>query len=190
MTTTPNNRDLGFDINSLRLDQNYVETAGAEKLLTIVPIRKPNKTEYIRVHPDRHFPAFILNLKDENEIYIVAPHLLTEVSGIAIPVSLRLTINRAGVLSLWPVRLPSNDRRRDNDWHESAREAAARAQSRWISLRANQSLGAYEIYTGSEELSEPVWPEIPFEEILEIAFRGRIIRDYDHPVLKQLRGEV
>ncbi len=91
---------------------------------------------------------------------------------------------------LWPVPLPSNDGRRENSWHQTAREAAVLAQTRWVSVRGNQSLGAYDIFRGSEQLSEPTWPDRPFEEILEIAFRGRVIRDYDHPVLKKLRGEV
>ena len=33
----------GFDFNALRLSQAYEQTAGVEKLLTTVPVRKPNK---------------------------------------------------------------------------------------------------------------------------------------------------
>jgi hypothetical protein len=181
---------LGIDLAALRLDQNYVETAGVEKVLTTVPIRKPLKTEFVRTHPEWHFDTMILDLKDEGEVYFAPAHLLTEVGGIAVPVSLRPTISRLGVLFLWPVRLPMDDRRRDNAWHISAREAAALAHSRWISLRANRALGAYEILQGASTLSEPVWPGKTLEEILEVAFRGRIINDYTHPVLRSLRGEM
>ena len=147
----------GFDFNALRLSQAYEQTAGVEKLLTTVPVRKPNKTEFVRVHPEMCFDTMLLELKEDRESYLVLPHLLADVSGIAVPVSLRVAINRAAVLFLWPLRLPGEDGR-SNVWHESAREAADLALRRWVSLRANMSLGAYDIYQGAESLSEPQCP--------------------------------
>ena len=79
----------GFDFDALRLSQAYEQTAGVEKLLTTVPVRKPNKTEFVRVHPEMHFDTMLLELKEDRESYLVLPHILTEVSGIAVPVSLR-----------------------------------------------------------------------------------------------------
>jgi hypothetical protein len=38
-------------------------------------------------------------------------------------------------------------------------------------------------------MEEPVWPEEPFNELLRIAFRDRIISSPDHPVVKRLRGQ-
>jgi hypothetical protein len=40
-----------FDLEALRLDQSFVQAAGAEKLLNTVPVRKPNKQDFNRVHP-------------------------------------------------------------------------------------------------------------------------------------------
>jgi len=40
-----------LDFNALRLSRDYTQTAGVEKLLTMVPVRKPTKTEFVRVHP-------------------------------------------------------------------------------------------------------------------------------------------
>jgi hypothetical protein len=37
-------------------------------------------------------------------------------------------------------------------------------------------------------LPEPEWPETSFEELMQIAFRGRIINSLDHPVIRQLLG--
>ena len=48
-----------LDFNALRLSQDYTQAAGVEKLLTTVPVRKPNKTEFVRVHPDRAAPDVI-----------------------------------------------------------------------------------------------------------------------------------
>jgi len=180
----------GIDLNALRLSQDYIEAAGVTKLRTTVPVRKPNKTEFLQVHPDHHFDLYMVELKDENEIYFVLPEFLVDVTDIAVPVSLRLAVNRQAVAYLWPLRLPTSDRR-DNPWHISARDAAARgASGRWISVRANKSLGAYEIYEGAPNLSPPQWPQEPFEQILQIALRGRVIDKHDHPVLRSLRGEM
>ncbi len=56
---------LGLDLASLRLDQNYIETAGVEKLLTTVPIGKPKKPDFVRVHPEKRFDCFILKVDGE-----------------------------------------------------------------------------------------------------------------------------
>ncbi len=178
----------GFDFNALRLSQAYTDTAGVEKLLIMVPVRKPAKTEFVRVHPEMHFDTMLVDLKEDRESYLVLPHLLTDVSGIAVPVSLRLAINRATVLFLWPLRLPGEDGH-SNAWHESAREAADLAVGRWVSIRANMSLGAYDIYQGAKTLSDPQWPNKSIEDILNVAFRGHVISDAEHPVIKRLQGQ-
>jgi len=180
----------GIDLNALRLSQDYIEAAAVTKLRTTVPVRKPNKTEFLQVHPDHHFDLYMVELKDENEIYFVLSEFLVDVVDIAVPVSLRLAVNRQGVTFLWPVRLPVSDRR-DNPWHISARDAVARAASgRWVSIRANKILGAYEIYEGAPNLSPPQWPQEPFKQILQIPLRGHVIDKRDHPVLRSLRGEM
>jgi hypothetical protein len=33
-----------------------------------------------------------------------------------------------------------------------------------------------------------MWPDIPFQEIVDTAFKGRFITDLDHPVVNRLRG--
>jgi hypothetical protein len=52
------------------------------------------------------------------------------------------------------------------------------------------SLGAYEVFEATGELPEPQWPELPFSQILQIAFKDKYIDSLDHPVLRKLRGEV
>ena len=62
------------------------------------------------------------------------------------------------------------------------------AKTKWLRVAANMSLGAYEVFTASSDIEEPVWPDVPFKEILKIAFRDQYIRDFDHPVVQRLRG--
>ena len=178
-----------FDITRLRLPQDFGSSIGVKKLLTTVPVRKPGKQDFVRVHPDEgwRLQTAVLELKEEREIYLVDPPLWNELVGEISPRILFTAVSRQGVLFLWPVRLPGEDGRIDN-WSRSAHEAADKATGRWVRVSANMSLGAYEIFEAASDLPEPEWPEVTFQEVLEIAFRDRFIKDFDHPVLRRLRG--
>ena len=179
-----------FDLSRLRLSQNFAETVGVKKALITVPVRKPGRQDFIRVHPDPNYriETAVVELKEDGEIYLVAPDLWSELPGELTPKALFATMNRQGVLFLWPIRLPGEDGRLD-EWNASALEAAEMAQKRWIRVASNRSLGAYEVYEATGNLPEPDWPTVDFQKILEIAFKGRYIDDLDHPVIKRLRGE-
>ena len=99
------------------------------------------------------------------------------------------TINRQGVVFLWPLKLP-DDTGRSNRWHDSAMDAAERAAKSWIRLQADMSLGAYQLFEAQGDLPDPEWPEESFRDLLAIAFKDRYIDTLDHPVLQRLRGEV
>jgi hypothetical protein len=51
------------------------------------------------------------------------------------------------------------------------------------------ALGAYDVFEATAEWPEPDWPNVPFNELLRVAFKGKVIDTLDHPVLKRLRGE-
>ncbi len=96
-------------------------------------------------------------------------------------------ITRQGVAFLWPVRIPPPDSKQ-SEWWRSQREAAELAMTRWLRVKANMSLGAYEIVEALSLISEPAWPEASFQELLRTAFRDRMIDRVDHPVIHRLRG--
>jgi hypothetical protein len=60
--------------------------------------------------------------------------------------------------------------------------------TRWIRMKANMSLGAYEITVAESVVADPVWPDLSFQELVRIAYRDRMITTLDHPVIKRLRG--
>jgi hypothetical protein len=178
------------NLDAMRLPQDFVTDARVKKLLTTVPVRKPSQQDFFRVHPDPAYQlpaAAIIELKDDREIYFVHPTIVPEAGCEWRAAMIVTTINRQGVLSLWPLKLPSPDGRKE-EWLRSALEAAERAMGRWIRIRANMSLGAYEIFEAEAKMPEPEWPDIPFPEILHIAFRDRLIDNVNHAVLKRLRG--
>jgi hypothetical protein len=147
-----------FDLTKLRLSQNFVETAGVKKLLTTVPVRKPHPQEFIRVHPSPEYRAAlaVIELKDDREIYLLTPDIARELPGEYVSVMLYTAINRQGVVFLWPVRLPAPDGR-VIEWHRSAAEAAELAMLRWVRIKANMALGAYEIFAAASTIPDPEW---------------------------------
>jgi hypothetical protein len=72
-----------FDVNALRLDQSFVETAGVKKLLTTVPVRKPHKQDFVRVHPDPDYRAqfALIEVRDDREVYLLTPDIARQLPG-------------------------------------------------------------------------------------------------------------
>jgi hypothetical protein len=183
--------DVFTDLTALRLSQDFAATCGVKKALLTVPVRKPAKEWFIRTNPDWHIETCVLELKEDRETYLVAPALRQVLAGESTfgPRALFAAMNRQNVLFVWPVRLPGPDGKID-DWSRSALEGATMAEKQWIRVASNMSLGAYDVFTATAEWPEPEWPDLPFNEILRIAFKGRVIDTLDHPTLRRLRGEV
>jgi hypothetical protein len=60
----------------------------------------------------------------------------------------------------------------------------------WVRVVANQGAGFNDILVADEDLGDPKWPDLPYTEILRIAFRSEgIINSLDHPIVKKLRGQ-
>jgi hypothetical protein len=182
-----------FDLSRLRLSQDFVAAAGIKKVLNTNPCRKPSKEWFVQTHPD---PAYrlqtcVVELKEDGETYLVDPSLWPELVSESTfsPRALITSINRQGVVFVWPIRLPGSDGRLD-EWSRSAMEAAALAAGKWVRIQSNLSLGAYEVYEAAGQWTPPDWPDMPFQELLKIAFKDRFISALDHPILKRLRGEV
>ncbi|MFZ2092335.1 MAG: hypothetical protein WB037_21855 [Pseudolabrys sp.] len=192
MDDTNNKKPNPFDPAALRLDQSFADTVGVKKHLVTVPVRKPNRQDFVRVHSHLEYrltPAAIIEVKEDREVYLVTPNIARELAGEFTAATLFTTINRQGVLHLWPVKLPGPDGKH-NEWHRSAAEAAELAMKGWIRVTANMSVGAYEVFEAIGDLPEPEWPEIPLPEILKIAFSDRIVDRTDHPLVQRLRGQV
>jgi hypothetical protein len=178
-------------LESLRFDPSKLKKA-AKKLLTTVPVRKPNRQEFIRVHPaeSHRLPAALIEIKEDREIFLVQNSFIPELGQEDYTVNtLFLAMNRSRVPFLWPVKVPGQDGRA-NQWHVSAQAAALAATTQWIKVASNMHLGAYEVFEATCQVGEPEWPEISFQEIVLIAFRNRIIRDHEHPALRKLWGDL
>jgi hypothetical protein len=187
-----------IDVAALRIDPDNLAPFMRRPKQLVVPVRKPNRTWFIRVHPDAgyHYATYLLELKDDagkgtQEMYLVHQDLWPDLTGepTFTPWVLHTAVSRQGDYFLWPIRAPRPDGRRD-DWSATAREAAALAQKSWVRVLANMTLGAYDVLEASAKLPEPVWPSASFDELVNRAFRDTFIASEDHPVLKKLRGDL
>src|SRR6516165_6674101 len=119
-----------FALENLRVD--YDNDVVAKPLLTVVPVRKPSKTDFVRVHPgaDYRITVPLIEIKDSRETYLVAPKMRQAFDETLYSITtLYLTKNRQGVLSLWPVKQSRTGR--TNDWNASAEIAVRKAMTSW-----------------------------------------------------------
>lgn len=179
----------GFNLNALRLPQNFGETLGVRKIITRVPVRKPNKTDFFRVRPGEEwrFQTMILEIKDEGETYVLMPEVWGVIQELLRPAMLHVGIDRRNNVFLIPIPLPGDDGRR-NSWHQSLAGIVEQAEDKWVRIAANKGVGGYDVFRADAKLPEPEWPDLTLAELMEIAFRDKIIASAEHSIIRQLLG--
>ena len=180
----------GIDLNAVRLPKSFIESIEVKSHKTRVPVRKALNTEFFRVRQGEEWrlQTMILELKQEREMYIVTPAVWDAIPDVIKPAVLHLAINRMNNLFLIPVQLPGPDGRRLS-WHESLSIVVNTAETEWVRSVANHPTSTYNLTVAQGKIADPEWPDVTFQEVIEIAFRGRVIDSIDHPVIRQLKGE-
>lgn len=181
----------GLDLDAMRLPSDFGAIAGVQKILTMVPIRKPSPQAYVRVHPDVAWTLVVavVELKDDNDVYLVLPELYAALAEEARAKQLYIGITRDGNPFVWLVNMPGSDGRIDA-WSQSAHAGAALAKTHWVRIKSNRDLGAYEVLQATNLKDEPSWPQLSFKELVNLAFKGKVIDSLDHIVIRRLRGEI
>jgi hypothetical protein len=181
-----------FSPARLRLTPDLATGMGVKKAILKVPVRKPDKTWFVRAHPAPEYRLETMVCEMEgNEIYLLDPELwslLSDESTVG-PRLLVTAINRQNTLFLWPIKLPGPNGK-NNNWNTTLKEAAELAQKGWVRVQANMNAGQYDVGMAPPGLPEPAWPSMPFQDLLKLAFKDHLIDDLDHPVLRRLRGEI
>jgi hypothetical protein len=174
------------------LNPEALQVSTAKQLLHVPP-RKPRPQEFFRVNADPAMSIAINGYYDdgEREHYLVLPGVEELIKRFVKPVQIVVCINRQGSLFLWPVPLPTNERRGGSSWFNSARAAMELAKTKWVSLRSNMDARAYEAEVALGNLPEPVWPDKTLQELLRLGYgRGKTIADSNHPIVQDLWGLV
>jgi hypothetical protein len=177
-----------YDPAALRLNPSLSEGVPTKKVIVSIKVEKPNKQDFIRVHPTHRLETAVIEVRRDKEFYIVHPSLQVATSDECYSVVLLFYVNTAGTPGWWPIRKPGADGKW-NPYHESAMELSQGAINQWTRIQANTDAGRYEATVALAKMPEPVWPEMPLARLIELGFKGRIIDDINHPVLQKLRGE-
>jgi hypothetical protein len=182
------------DLEAFKVDMKEAGLEGAQEQLATISVRKPPADDFVMVNPEREMSLTVaLHENRDNftsEYYVVLPKMLGTMLDLrsVFYAQLYVTVTRSGLVMLWPVKLPTGGA--GNPWYDSALKGAELAKANWIRIFADPGQKQYRIMKALGDFDEPVFPDKPLSEILEIAFRGRVIDSADHPVCRKLRGEV
>lgn len=188
---TRNDENDPFSPQNLALAQTFATMTETKRLLTTVRVGKPNKEAWVRTSadPNHWIVGSVLELKDQgDETYWLTPAVRDALIGEPClkAVRLILAVDRPGNPFFWKVALPDPNGR-SQPWVDSMVEAAKVAKSKWVRVAWSMATRGYEVTT-AEIQAEPKWPTESIRDLLNIAFRGRIVSDLEHPVLRALRG--
>lgn len=177
-----------FDPRRFRMDQAF--QSAVTQVVTMVRVGKPTREQFVRVNPDidrRLVGVAVIDSKEEGP-YLVDQSVQDALIAETKVKALYEAITRQGTLFIWPVDMAGPDGKL-NPWHESMQAAIDLAQAKWVRIVADMEMGGYRTYMAQGELGEPAWPAKPFHELLEVAFKGRVITSLDHPMVRKLWGK-
>ena len=162
-----------FDFAALRIDQGYQLEGVVREEIIRVPVRKPHKHAFVRVHPGEEYRAKFALLRTgdmDDTLYVVRPAIAAPLveEGEVREEWIYTYLTRDGALGLWPVPTPGPDGRL-NSWHADAHKAAQLAMSNWVRLKSNRARGGYDVLVATADYGEAEWPEKTFEELIGIA---------------------
>jgi hypothetical protein len=183
-----------FDLDALRAAPD-LDAVDVEKVLTTVPVKRPGRNEFFRVHTsdDYVIDGYVVEHESEMErtTYWVAPGLRAVLADHLRKVRLFTCIDKRGNVFLWPAKLPTADGSASaRSWYQSALQAAESAKGLWVKITGNRSLGAYDIMLARGDLGDPQWPDHPFQDLIELAFRDKVIDSMGHAVVREIHGEI
>jgi hypothetical protein len=176
-----------FNLNAIRaVSQNHSEVV-VEKVLTTIRVGKPTKGQFFRVHPDadKTFDVYLYENGEKDGLYVVANAMVPHMEDTVRLFRLLLAVTRHGDPFLWALRLPHKEH---DTWADSALAVAEVAKTHWTRRITEMANQCYTAQIAKGELGEPEWPVTPFEELIELGFKNRIIDSTDHILFQQLQG--
>ena len=178
-------------LEDLRLSQDYASIVEVEEVPAEVRVGRPDAQTFFQVHPDEawRIQTMVLEIRAERASYLVAQELWPELEDELKAKLLYTCATPLGSTFIWPVRLPGPDGGLDS-WSQSAHEAAKLATGAWVRLIPHGPSSSYRTRVARGDLGEPQWPEGNLHDLLRRAFAERFIRSLDHPVIRQLWGQV
>jgi hypothetical protein len=164
------------------VDQDFNSALGVEQAVGAVELRKPAKHEWVRVMPGVGYPMFLLKAGPSREDeYLITQVVARTVPEDCKPVMLRVAVNSANHVFLWPVAVP--DQLKPHSAHIAAKACAETAEEKWMRMLWNGS--GYTVTTATASMPEPKFPEDPMA-VVNSALAVKGIKDPDHEVIRRM----
>ena len=98
------------------------------------------------------------------------------------------TIDKDGNIRIWPHSLIGVGQA--ESWYASRLMIFAEGGSKWVRHEANQSESRYECIPARDQEDKPKWPiDLSYDEMIKKAVGGYYVTNFQHPVIKALRGD-
>jgi hypothetical protein len=191
MDNSNSKKPSSLDLGKYRITPSYGETLGSKKLVTHVSVGKPGKGRFFRSSKadPNSIDVYLYEDKAENTFHLVSPEVADVLGNLVRGMTLHLAIDRANNPFLIPVPLPDDNGQR-NSWPQSLLGAIEHARERWVRIESDKSAGVYQVHEAQGSLEEPKWPDLSLDELVNIAFTGRVINDLEHPKVQAALGKI
>jgi hypothetical protein len=167
-----------------------------------VRVGRPSKEDFIRTHPsDDEFTIPCVPLLTyesdtmDRSFYWLGPDVQAMLAELGISASIKLVrlvtaiSRRASIPFIWPITLP-RESGSGRAWAVSALEIAEMAKTVWVKVVGDRQLGAYKAIQPLADLPDPDWGPLNLAQLVQLAFGDRRIDSVDHPVIRDLRGDL
>ena len=169
--------------NKKAKDRSHVKSSSVQ---TSIPVRTPDKQWWFRAHPDptKSLPVDILEISggDDEGTWFLDPTVEypDELTGYIMPAIITLCITSDKTLFFYLAKQSSKSPK------ESTRYCLREAKKMWVKQRWSPTSKSYNVTPASKLRYDPVWPSIPFSDLLDKAFGDRWIEDASHAVITSL----
>ncbi len=182
---------------SFVIDQSHMEDfANPEEKSSIVEIQRPPKGQFFTVQPEPEKPwrnrafYFLMELEGRDPL-IVAPDVAKakqDEEDTIRPVLLVRYVTMTGEEALWPVKLDRPDGR-SNAWNVSALNILEIASDgKWVRIVSLKKHYRHQVSKKTLEEVPPRFTDRPFQELVNIAFKDRMVADLEHPIWEELEN--
>jgi hypothetical protein len=184
-----------IDPEDFVLSQDFDETEGVDEIVSVVNygrFRGQNTFFRIRPEPDYRMAVGVLEYTTipgaRPETYLVHPTVANQIPESIRRVMLYVAISRHREVRLFPVNMPSIRGSGGESWRQSLQIAVEAAMEKWVKVVSDHGQKVYRIYHASGIGIDPAWPKLTFAQLLNLCFGDRVIRDADHPIVRQILG--
>jgi hypothetical protein len=183
-----------FNLDALRAAPD-LDDIDVVKILVTVPVKRPGRNEFFRVHPSPEYVIDNYVLEHESEMdrttYWVVPGLWDALLDNLRKVRLFTCMDKRGNVFLWPAKLPAADgSAAARGWYLSGLRAAEEAKKVWVKIVGNKAAGAHDVMIARGDLGEPQWPDKTLQELVKLAFGDKVIDNMGHAVVREINGEI